>query len=287
MKDIKIVVDTSADTPQELVDKYDFGMLRFMSIFGEESFVAGTEITNEQFFEKLTTTDVSPTTAQTPYGDMYDYLLEQCKEHESVIYFTLSSKGSGQYNTARLVKEEILEEYPQADLHVVDTMTYSLYIARMAIHAAEMIKAGEENIPKIIEESVASTQNWKCFLLVDTLKYLERGGRINKASAVVGTLLDIKPVLGVKDGLIESHEKLRGNKKLVDKLIEKACDDPDFDDENPAFLIVHSAEDKANQLKEKLEDRFGEGCVEIMTDFGPIIGTHVGPGAFAIIEKTK
>ena len=70
MKDIKIVVDTSADTPQELVDKYNFGMLRFMSVFGEESFVTGPEITNEQFFEKLTTSDVSPTTAQTPYGDM-------------------------------------------------------------------------------------------------------------------------------------------------------------------------------------------------------------------------
>lgn len=287
MKDIKIVIDTSADMPQEYIDKYDFGVLRFMSVFGEKSYVSGVDITNKQFYEMLEESNVIPTTAQTPFGDMYDYLLEQCKEHDSVIFFTISSKGSGQYNTACLVKEEILEEYPEADLHIVDTMTYSLYIAAAAIYAAELIKSGNENVEDIIAQSVKYMNKWKCFLVVDTLKYLEKGGRINKATAVVGTLLDIKPVIGVKDGLVEAFEKLRGKKKILDKLIDMVEDDEEFDSENPEFCVVHSDEDKAEELVEKLKDRFGENCIKLFSDFGPIIGTHVGPGGIAIIAKKK
>ncbi len=287
MKDIKIVIDTSSDCPQETADKYGFGMLRFISVFGDESFVTGTEITNEEFFTKLTTSDVMPTTAQTPYGDMHDYLLEQCKEHDTVIYFAISSKGSGQYNTARLVKNEIEEEYPEAKLYIVDTMTYSVYITRMAMYAHDLIQSGEEDPEVIIEKTLKAVQNWKCFFLVDTLKYLEKGGRINKTTAIVGNLLDIKPILGVNEGLIEAHDKLRGKKKLVDKLIEKMEEHEEVDLENPGFLIIHYNIEKATEAKEKLEEKYGENCVDIFTEFGPIVGTHVGPGAFAIIAKNK
>lgn len=286
MADIKIVVDTSADMPQELVEKYDFGMLHFLSIFGEETYVTGVDITNAQFFEKLTSSNIFPTTSQTPYGDMYDYLLKMCKENKSVIYFTISSKGSGQYNTANIVKEEILEEYPDADLHIVDTQSFSIYIAQTAVFAAQLAQEGK-GVDEIIAKSMEHIKTWKAFMLVDTLKYLEKGGRLGKASAVVGTLLDIKPILTIEDGLVGSMDKLRGKKKLVDKLIEKVEEYPEFDSENPEFLVIHSDDEKGKELVAKLTEKYGEGCVKMYSEFGPIVGTHVATGAFAVLCRTK
>ncbi len=286
MKDIKILVDTSADMPVELVEKYNIGVIPFLSIFGEETYVAGVNLTNDEFFEKLEASDEIPTTSQTPYGDMYDYLMKEVKEHDSVIYFTISGKASGQNHSANLVAEEIREDYPEADLHIVDTETFSLYIAATVIYASELAKQGAD-VDEVIKKSMEYIKTWKAYLLVDTLKYLEKGGRINKATAVVGTLLDIKPILGVQDGLIGSIGKIRGKKKLVDKLIEVVTEDEVFNSENPEFMIIHSDDKRALETKEKLEEEYGEGTVTICNKFGPIVGTHVGTGAVAIISRVK
>ena len=286
MTDVKIVVDTSSDIPADIAEKYDIGILSFLSIFGEKSYVTGVDMTNAEFYEMLENSEKIPTTSQTPYGDMYDYLLEQAKAHESVIYFTISSKGSGQHHTANLVAEEIKEEYPQADIHIIDSEKFSLYISETAVHAAEL---AQDDVPvtEIIEECKRYIKTWRCYLLVDTLKYLEKGGRINKTAAIVGTLLDIKPILTIENGLVESMDKLRGKKKLVDKLIEKIKEDPDFDAEDPRFLVVQSDKKRGDEACEKLREEFGGDCVRMYSEFGPIVGTHVGKGAFAIITGIK
>ena len=284
MADIKIIVDSGSDIPQDIADKYNIGVISFLSIFGTEQYVQRTEITNEQFFDKLEEYDGIPTTSQTPVGDMLDSFKQQCEEHESVIYFALSSAASGQYQTANLVKSEIEEENPNADFHIVDTQKFSLYIAQTAVHAAQMAKDGK-SVDEIITECEKYIKTWRCYLLVDTLKYLEKGGRLSKAAAFVGTMLDIKPILTIEHGLVESLDKLRGKKKLLDKLIAKIQDDSDFDAENPKFLIVQSDEDKGQEVCEKLRDEYGEDCIEMYGEFGPLIGTHVGRGAIAILVK--
>ena len=286
MADIKIIVDSGSDIPQEIADKYDIGIISFLSLFGEEQYVQRVDITNEEFFDKLESFDGFPTTSQTPYGDMYDFFAKQCSENKSVIYFALSSAASGQYQTANLVKNEILEENPNADFHIVDTQKFSLYIAETAVHAAQMAQEGK-NVEEIIAECENYIKTWRAYLLVDTLKYLEKGGRLSKAAAFVGTMLDIKPILTIENGLVESMDKLRGKKKLLDKLIEKIQDDPDFDADNPKFLVIQSDEEKGEAAIEKLKDEFGEDCIEMYGEFGPLIGTHVGRGAIAIIPKIK
>lgn len=286
MADIKIIVDSGSDIPQELADKYDIGVISFLSLFGEEQYVQRVDITNEEFFDKLESFDGFPTTSQTPYGDMYDYFSEQCSEHKCVIYFALSSAASGQYQTANLVKNEILEENPDADFRIVDTQKFSLYIAQTAVHAARMAQEGK-SAEDIIAECEKYINTWRAYLLVDTLKYLEKGGRLSKAAAFVGTMLDIKPILTIENGLVESMDKLRGKKKIMDKLIEKIQNDPDFDEDNPKFLVVQSDEKRGEEALEKLRDEFGEDCIEMYGEFGPLIGTHVGRGAIAIIPRIK
>lgn len=286
MPDIKIVVDTGSDIPVEAAEKYDIGVISFLSIFGEEQYVQRVTITNDEFYEKLEAYDGIPTTSQTPYGDMYDYFAKECKEHESVIYFALSSAASGQFQTANLVRTEILEENPNADFHIIDTQKFSLYIAQTAVHAAQMAKDGK-TVEEIISECEGYVKSWRAYLLVDTLKYLEKGGRLSKTAAFVGTMLDIKPILTIEHGLVESMDKLRGKKKLIPKLIEKIEEDADFDRDNPEFLIVQSDEDRAQEAISLLCEEYGDNCITMVGEFGPLIGTHVGKGAIAILIKIK
>lgn len=285
MSKIKIFVDTAADMPEQIAKEKNIGVLRFMSIFGEESFVTGTELTNEEFYKKLEASENIPTTSQTPYADMYDAFSEASKEYDTIIYFTISSKASGQHNTAKMVAEEIKEENPDADIRIVDTMRFSAYISLAAYHATELLEQGE-NADSIIEKSLSYMNEWQAYILVDTLKYLEKGGRITKTSAIVGTLLDIKPVLTVNNGLIEPLEKLRGKKKLFKKLIELMKENPNFDDEKKEIIVVHSNDDYCAETKELLEEEFDKPAF-MEFKFGPVVGTHIGPRVLALLFRLK
>lgn len=287
MTDLKIVVDTSSDIPKELLKEYNIGMINFLTVFGEESYVAGVEITNEEFYKKLAKGNITPTTAQTPYADMYDYLLKESLKYETVVYFTISSKGSGQSNTARMVIEEIKEkDNPNADIRIIDTMSYSVYISATAVYAAKLARE-DLTVDEILKKCDEYIKSWEVYLLVDNLKYLERGGRIKKTAAIIGTLLDIKPVLTIRDGLIEAVEKLRGKKKVMKKLIELIKNNPQFDAERNEFMVVHSDINAGNTLVEALKEEFGDIKLVMFSEFGPIVGTHTGPGCYAVLFGIK
>ncbi len=284
--DIKIIIDTGADMPPELIKKYNFTVLPFMSVFGEKSYKTGVEITNEEFYNLLDASEKIPTTSQTPPGDMLDCFIKETNEHDAVIYFTLSSKGSGQNHTAHMMREEVLEQNPDAKLYIFDSMSYSVYIAQTVIKAAEMAASGSTP-EEILDFCGRYIKMWKCFLVVDDLKYLEKGGRINKTTAIVGSLLDIKPVLTIAHGLVEPEDKLRGKKKVLDKLISKIEEYPNFDSEKKQFIIVESDSERGDEAEKKLCEHFGDGCVVLRSEFGAVVGTHVGRGAVAILFATK
>ena len=287
MSDIKIIVDTGSDIPDEALEKYNIGIIPFITLFGEEQYVQRRDITNDRFLDMQEQFDGVPRSSQTPYADMYDYLKKAADEHESVIYFTLSSAASGQYNTACLVREEIMEENPKANLYIFDSYKFSLYIAQTAVHAAQMAAEGK-SVDEIIKDCEQYIVSWRCYLLVDTLEYLQKGGRLSKTAAFVGTLLDIKPILTIENGLVENLDKLRGKKKLIHKLVEKIKEDEDVDFENPEFLIVESDKNKYDEAMEVLKEEFGEDVkITMHGEFSPLIATHVGRGALAIIPRIK
>ncbi len=284
MSDIKIMVDTSADMPEELIKKYDIGVVRFLTIFGDTSYVSGVDITNEEFYKKMESE--MPTTSQTPYADMYDQLLEESRKHDTVIYFTISSKGSGQNHTAKMVADEIKEENPNADIRIVDSMTYSVYIASAVVHIAKLKEKGL-SADKLIKEFFEFMKTWEVYIVVADLKYLQKGGRITKTAAIVGNLLDIKPVLTIRDGLIEPLDKIRGSKKLYKKIVGLINDNPDFDDNNHEFIIIDSDKNMGQSMIEALKEEYGDIKINMYSEFGPIVGTHTGPGSLAVLFKLK
>lgn len=287
MADIKLVVDTSADMPEELLKKHDIGIVRFLTVFGETSYVSGTELTNKEFYEKLVNSQTLPTTSQTPYADMYDYLLEESRRHDTVIYFTISSKGSGQNHTAHMVVDEIKEkDNPDADIRIVDSMSYSVYIASAAVHAAELAEGGAD-ADTVIKAFYDYMKQWEVYLIVDDLKYLQKGGRIKKTAAIVGALLDIKPVLTIRNGLIEPLDKLRGKKKIIKKLIALIKDNPKFDENKKEFIVIDNDSAVGEEVINSLKEEFGNITLTMYSEFGPIVGTHTGPGCFAVLFKMK
>lgn len=286
MKKVKIFVDTAADMPEALRNEYDIDIINFLSVFGDKSYVAGEELSNEEFFKKLEESEKIPTTSQTPPAVMYEKLSNAAKEADSVVYLTISSKASGQFGNAKMNAEMILEENQDADIRIVDSMNFSVYIAEAAIRLRILLNDGmdlDEAIPKALEVN----DEYEAYLLVDTLKYLEKGGRITKTAAIVGGLLDIKPVLSVRNGLIEPIEKLRGKKKLQQKLVELMRENPEFDEDSKEFMVIDSDKENGDKLAEVLCEEFDIDNVKRRYSFGPIVGTHTGSGAFAVVFKKK
>lgn len=282
----KIFVDTGSDIPEELAKENGIGLIRFLSIFGETSYVTGTELPNEKFYQMLEASEEIPTTSQTPYADFYDILKNASDEFDTVIYFALSSNASGQYNTACMIRNEILEDNPNADLRIIDTKTFSVYITAMALYAKELLDSGV-SVDEMIAKCEEYRDSWKAYILVDTLKYLEKGGRINKTSALIGTILDLKPVLTINNGLIEGIDKLRGSKKVFKKLLKLIRENPDFDSENCEFMMAHSSNEYAEEMTELIKQEFGVDGVKLSLGFGPIVGTHIGPGTIGVLFKLK
>lgn len=287
MADIKIVIDTGADMPAELIEKYDFSVIRFLSIFGETSYVQGVDITTDEFYDKLENEGVIPTTSQTPVGDSFDFFRDLAEKHDTVIYFCLSGAASGQYQSATLVANELMDENPEFDIRIVDTRLFSIFISITAVYAAELVKAGK-SADEVVAESVEYMESWRAYFLVETLEYLQKGGRLSKGAAIVGSLLDIKPVLTIEDGLVTTAEKLRGKKKLIDKLLNIMEEDEDFINcDVKEFAVIESHGGKGDEIEEKLIEQYGEDSILMRSSLGPLIGTHVGPGTSAVLFRIK
>ncbi len=286
MADIKIMVDSSADLSKELREEYGIGLIPLLSLFGEKSYVIEEELSNDEFYKMLNESGILPKTSQTPYATMYDILLKESREHETVIYFTLSSLASGQNHSAQLVRDDIIEnDNPDANIIIVDTKSFSVLIGRSVIEAAKYVKEGKSP-QEVVDLTLEYLSKWHAMLLVSDLTFLEKGGRMRKTTAVLGSLLDIKPVLTVSDGLIEVETKLRGKKKLAKKLCELVSEYDGFDESACEFIVAHSDKEAGDEMIETVKEEFDASNGIFVAEFGPLIGTNTGNGAFAVVFRT-
>ncbi len=286
MKRIGFLIDTSADMPQELIEKMDLKMVNFIVNFDEESFVANEEITTEEFYDKIRTSGIHPKTAQTPFQTLYDALLDAAKECETLLFYTLSSKASGQYQSATLAANQIMEENPDLDIRVIDTGKFSMFIGMAVIKAYELAEAGA-GVDEIIEKSLELINKYEVYILVDDLNYLAKGGRLKKSTAVIGTMLDINPVLSIVDGLIGSIATIRGKKKMYKKLVAMVKETEGFNGDDTDMIIIYSNEEYKDLLHAALAEEFGDDIVKMCVKIGPVIGAHTGPGVAAVVFRTK
>jgi DegV family protein with EDD domain len=277
MHHIRIVTDSTADLSKEQVEKYGIKVVPITVNFGEESFADGVELSAEEFYRRLTSGTVLPKTSQ-PSPEMFRQTYEELAAKDEVILsIHISGKLSGTLNSAELAMKMV-----PSRVIPIDTKTASQGIGRTVLIAAEAVRRDMplEEILSIIDRSI--TQTFSVFA-VDTLEYLQRNGRIGKAASLLGSLLQIRPILYADpEGMVAPYDKVRGRSQVIPSLVSAALKNVSTD--NPVNLsVVHSgALENAQTLLEELQSKYEIADLHVGM-VGPAIGAHIGPGAVGLM----
>lgn len=286
MSKIRILSDTSADLSVEEAKEYNIRLLPFkLNLEDGTEYRDRLDISPEELYKNLRETKQSVKTVQVTPTEFEEYFREEAEEgYEELVVVTIASTASGTYQSAMLAKG-IVEEENLIKVHVVDSMNLSYGTGYAIVEGAKALKEGAtgEEVAKIIKETVDSS---KSYFTVETLEYLRKGGRIKAATAVIGGMLDIRPILTVEGGLVGSVDKVRGVKKVVPKFISLLKEDvKDFDDFT-IMLLDGDAKAMLEEMNEALFAEFGKKA-EIIRTVGATIGAHAGPGVFGFCFVPK
>lgn len=278
----KIITDSTADLPVSYLQENEIGCMHLNYILDGETYGQDKELDYKEFYAMMREGKM-PTTSQVNPENAKLFFNEVLKECDEILYLAFSSGLSGTYNSVRVAATEIMEEHPEKKIIVIDTLAASLGEGLIVYKAVELRKAG-----KTMEEVAKWVEDNKLHLVhaftVDDLFHLHRGGRVSKASAILGTLISIKPKLHVdNEGHLILLDKVRGRKKsltaLVNYMEEKMGS---YREQNDIIMISHGdCLEDAEAVRDMVKERFGiENC--LINNVGPTIGTHSGPGTVAL-----
>jgi DegV family protein with EDD domain len=274
---IKIVTDSTAYLPEDIVRKHDLRVVPLCVHFGKEEFREGVELSIAEFYDRLRVAPELPSTSQPSAGEFHEVLKELVDQGHQVLVMTISSKLSGTWNSAMAAKEML----PEAEIAVFDSLSTSVGLYLMLEAAIEAVQNGA-SLPDVIQQVESIRDKIHVLFVVDTLEYLAKGGRIGNAKAFLGTLLKVKPILALEDGLLEPLEQVRSKRKAVMRLLDLVEERLDGQAPQAHVAITHALiPEEAEALAQELVARLG--CTEpSLSEVGPVIGTHTGPGVLAI-----
>lgn len=281
MDDLKIICDSLSDIPQSFIDKYDLDIVPLTVILEGKEYRDGVDISNDEFYRILREGKVYPKTSQATYTQFKDIFEKYTNQGKKILYIAGSAVATGTYQSAVMAKNDI-----DGEIYVYDSNMLCFGIGMMVIKAAELSREG-----KTIDEIIAVLDKMKedVFVLfsVDTLEYLQKGGRISSTKAAIGSILNIKPILEIKDGLVSQISQVRGKKNVVSKIIEllKANCGEDLSDQ---VVYVGYSDDfkEKEQLAKAAKEQLNPKEI-VFFQIGACIGTHGGPGLTGIMCLRK
>ncbi len=277
MSNIRIVTDSTADLTPELVERYGIKVVPLEVLIDGKAYKDKIDITNEEYYAVLRSSDVLPTTSQPSpavFAEAYKELAAEGAEH--IISIQLSSELSGTYQSSVLAASLVADT---VTVHNFDSRSATIGMGLIVLSAARMAKEG-----KSLEEIIAGVeymiQHTELYFLLDSLDNLHKGGRIGKASHMVGSLLNIKPVLNLSNGVISAYEKVRGNKenKALERLIAILAEK--IDPNKKLYCVAGYCDNKevSEYMVNKLKDHVD--CDEfVYMQIGSVVATHIGMGA--------
>lgn len=277
MNDIKIICDSLSDVNKEYLQQYDIDVVPLTLILEGKEYRDGIDITSEAFYKMLREENLHPKTSQATYAQFKKIFDKYIGEGKKVLYISGSSAATGTCQSAIMAKNDT-----EGEIYVYDTYNFSFGAGIFVVKAAELINEGK-SIDEVIEALDILKEKSILMFSVDTLEYLQKGGRISSTKAVVGSILNIKPILEVKDGLVSQAGQVRGKKNAINKLIDLIKEKLGDDIEQDEIYIGYS-----DDLKEK------EKLTQIATEVfkpkkigyfmvGTCIGAHSGPGVSGIL----
>ncbi len=272
---IKIVADTTSTIPPAQAEELGIYYLPQIIIFGENSYRDDNELTSSEFLTKLRSSAVLPKTAAPPPALYLPIFRELIDNGHTIIVICPSQKVSGTYRSAT----EAALEFPDADIRVVDTQTIGPALGTLVLKALELAHEGK-TAEYIVNQLEALGKKAKIYFYVDTLEYLHKGGRIGGATALLGSLLQVKPILLFKDGQVNPFEKQRTKKKALDRIVELVLQEcPPVAESNLAILEADAMDD-AVALRNQFQSKLNINAIRI-ADLPPAIIVHAGPGVVA------
>lgn len=276
---IRIVTDSTADISVDIRETLGIKMVPLKIHIGGETFLDAVTLQSEQFYEKLVSSSAMPTTSQpspVEFVDVYKRIAEEDGPDVKIVSIHLSSALSGTYQSAVLARSMLEGEI---DVTIIDSKSASYGIGALVVAAAEAANDGR-SVDEIVRLVQKMRDNFYIFFLLDTLEYLRKGGRIGKASAVLGSLLNIKPILTIdSEGEVAAVDRVRGQKKAMARLVELL--EEKLDGQSIRLQIAHANHPEgAEELQTLIAERITVASVGYVT-LGPVIGTHAGPGVLA------
>lgn len=277
---IAILVDSGSDVSKKLVEEYNMYVAPLTINYKDKQYVDGIDITTEEVLARLE--EEIPTTSL-PTGETIQVLFDQIKKdgYEKVLAVTLSSGLSGTYNSIRL----LAEEQEGLEIFVLDTKNISIASGFNAIQAAEYIQEGMD-WETLVETMTNNIANTKVFFTVSTLEYLRAGGRIGLVASLLGSRLNIRPVISCnEEGIYYSVTKVRGHNRSINKALELAVEHIG-DAKNYNIGVVHAGvQEEADEIRDRLAAKLPNAHVLVEGEISPVLSVHTGPGSIGIVVQ--
>jgi len=270
---VKIVTDSASDIPAEIARGLGITIVPCNVHFGQNTYRDGVDLTGEEFFNKMATSPTLPTTSQPAVGVFEEVYRRLAQETDQIVSISLPKKLSATYNSALLAAQAL----PQLEIVIIDSTQVCMAQGWLAIIAARAARQGMglAEIVALVEDTIPRL---RLIALLDTLEYVQKGGRIGKASALLGTLLNVKPLIQVLDGEALPLENVRTRRKALQRLVEIVGDLGPLQE----VAVMHAnAPATAQQLVEMLAPLHPPERI-LVGQVGAILGTHAGPGAVGV-----
>ena len=278
---IALVSDTTATLDQAVIEKYAIHTVPLTITIDGKSYREQEDLTNKEFYQLLKESDALPTSSQPSPGEWLSLYERLAKTHDVIIVLTLSEKISGTYQTAHAMAQEVKD----VDIHVIDSNYSSRPQAYLVEEAGRMI-AQDQPITAILAKIEQMIDAMDAYIIVDDLNHLARGGRMSSATALVGSMLKIKPVIRFVDKSLVMFEKIRTQKKAIARVEELFAEVYKNDKQLRATVLHSDVETKAEAIYNEMIVKYPEVEWDV-SEFGPVLGTHLGPGALAIVWTIK
>ncbi len=276
---VKIVTDSTADLPPEVAQQLGITVVPVYVRFGEEVYRDGVDISQDELYQKLVASPIHPTTSQPPPGDFADVYRKLAKETDEIVSIQVTSKLSGTYDSALQGKELA---GVRCRVEVVDSLSLSMGLGLVAMAAARLAAAGE-SLQMVMEEIGQAIPAIRLLGVFDTLKYLLQGGRIGRAKALLGSVLNMKPLITMRDGELFPAGQARTRSKGIERLFDLVKNALNVQE----VAIVHSTTpDEAGSLREHIGTIFDKKQIH-MARLGPALGVHGGPGTLILALREK
>ncbi|HEY9287978.1 MAG TPA: DegV family protein [Candidatus Dormibacteraeota bacterium] len=274
---VRIVTDSTADLSEAQQKSAGITVVPLNVRFGDEVYKDHVELTGDQFFAKLKASSQLPKTSQPPVGAFEEVFRKFREAGDEVVAVLISSKVSGTYGAAEMAAKAVDSEH----IEVIDSLTTSMALGFLAIAGAKLAKNGA-NRREVADHIRGLVPKAKVLAAIDTLTYLERGGRIGRARALLGSLLNFKPLITLQDGEVAPLGRARGHLQAINKLVELLGRDGKLRD----LAVLHGgARAEAEQLRDRVSGNY-PGLEIPLAETGAVIGTYTGPGVIGFVYLT-